>query len=109
MFDTVPTVLTTLVILYGLILISRKKFMINALYTNILMMFLTTIPAIGQYRENGYWLSFLYICVLPFFVAMIMISKGRYIMTNVNSKIIVLIITNFLDKRNISYEQQKKV
>ena len=99
MFYTVSKVVGTLIILYGFILLTRKKFMVNREFEGILVFFISTLKVTIEYIERGYILSFIFIIALPVCVLVIMITRGKYTLTNVNSHNVSTTLTEILKEK----------
>ncbi len=96
-----------LLILYGLILLTRKKFMVRREYDGVFVFFIATLHPTISLIEMGYGLQVLFICILPVTVIIILLARGRFTITNVNEQMVSSILTDILIEKNISYEKEK--
>jgi len=96
-----------IIILYGLVLSTRKKFIINRVYESIFSFFIITMLAFTRFIEMGQGLIILFFTIVMIILA-IMINTGKYTITNTNSKILVSILSNILEEKGITYEEEEK-
>lgn len=97
----------SIILLYGLVLLTRKKFMMSGVYVSILSFFIITMFWITQSIEMGRGLIVLIFAILMIILG-IMINTGKYTITNTNTKILLSILTNILEEKDIVYEQEGK-
>lgn len=97
----------SIMVLYGLILLTRKKFMVNRIYQSIFSFLIITMFWIAQSIEMGRGLIIIIFNIVMIILA-IMINKGKYTITNINTKILLSILTNILEEKDIVYEQEEK-
>lgn len=107
MFYNLATISGVLVILYGLILLTRRKFMVKRGYLNIFIFFMSTLNPTIKLMEMGYGFPLLFIGILLIFALVIIISRGRYTLTNINEKMVSSTLIDILEEKNLSYEEDK--
>ncbi|AOY76798.1 hypothetical protein [Clostridium formicaceticum] len=95
-----------LIILYGLILLTRKKFMIRRECDGIFIFFFTMLNPAIQIIEMGYGIKYLIILILSVSALVIFIARGRYTLTNVNAEMVLSALTDILNEKNISYGEE---
>lgn len=94
-------------ILYGLVLLTRKKFMMNSVYVSIVSFFIIAMFWITQSIEMGRGLTILFFSVVMIILG-IMINTGKYSITNISTEILLSILTDILEEKGIVYEQEEK-
>lgn len=99
MFYTLATISGVLVILYGLILLTRRKFMVKRGYLNIFIFFMSTLNPTIKLMEMGYGFPLLFIGILLIFALVIIISRGRYTLTNINEKMVSSTLIDILEEK----------
>ncbi len=115
MFNTLTIFLGSIIILYGCVLLTGKRFMINRLYEGFFTFFIVMLkPTLDLYemryefikavkKDSGLYL--LPILLLALIILIIQRTRHRYIIANANSKMISATITDILKEKNISYEE----
>lgn len=99
-------VFAVIIILYGFILLTRKKFMVRRTYDRLFILYLAILNPTISLIEMGYGLQ-LFISISLVTVLMIIIGRGRYIITNVNAQMVSSILVDILKERNLSYDEKK--
>jgi hypothetical protein len=117
-----------LIIIYGLIIFTGRKFMIKREYDSIFTIFIIILFNALRYFEDvlssgrshnivsilfndiryiewGDVLSLLFITFI--FILAVMITIGRYTLINVNSKMVLDTLTEILKEKGISYEEEE--
>ncbi|ABR48032.1 hypothetical protein Amet_1866 [Alkaliphilus metalliredigens QYMF] len=107
MFYTLATTLGTLFILQGLILLTRRKFMVRREYDGVFYAFITILSPIILLNKMGYETRLIFIGILPFIVFVIIVTRGRYTIYNVNTQMVSSALTDILEAKGMSYEEEK--
>lgn len=120
------TITGILIIIYGLIVLTGRKFMIKREYDSIFTIFIIILFNIIRYieyvlssgRSNNIisilldlryigWGEMFYLLFIAFlFIVAVMINMGRYTLTNVNSQMVLDTLTEILKEKEISYEEE---
>lgn len=121
-------IMGALVIIYGLIILTGRKFMIKGEHNSIFTIFIIILFNVIRYFEYflssgmsnsivsilfndiryiewGQILSLLFITFL--FILAVMINMGRYTLTNVKSQMVLDTLTEILKEKGISYEEEE--
>ncbi|ABR47993.1 hypothetical protein Amet_1823 [Alkaliphilus metalliredigens QYMF] len=106
-FYTLATTLGALFILQGLILLTRRKFMVRREYDRVLHAFFIILGPILLLNKMGHETRLLFIGVLPFIVFVIIVTRGRYTIYNVNTQMVSSALTDILEAKGMSYEEEK--
>ncbi|MCC5910025.1 MAG: hypothetical protein JJT76_06260 [Clostridiaceae bacterium] len=107
MHNTLDIILGVLIVLFGLVILTRRKFMVKRGFINTFIFFMIILNRIIGMFQRGYGFSYLFIVLLPLLALVIIISKGRYLLTNVNKEIVSSTLIDILEEKNISYEEDK--
>jgi len=103
MYHNIATFLGGLIILYGLILLTRNKFMISRKYDAIFIFIMATLnPSIELIKMGYEFLILLFDCVI--LIVLLAISNERYTLTNVNSQMVSNTLTDILKENDIVFE-----
>ncbi|NBI05867.1 hypothetical protein [Senegalia massiliensis] len=106
-FNTFIIFLGILLILCGIILITRKKFIVNKEYINIFMLIFPMLQIRKMDIEFNFIFFIIYFVVLPALWIVIMIGRGIYVITNTNDQMVVDTLMDILDENGILYEEKK--
>lgn len=106
-FNTFIIFLGILLILCGIILITRKKFIVNKEYINIFMLIFPMLQIRKMDIEFNFIFFIIYFVVLPALWIVIMIGRGIYVITNTNDQMVVDTLMDMLDENGILYEEKK--
>lgn len=107
MFFLLSKIWAALIIVYGLIILTREKFMVRREYVGIFMLFIMLLtPGIRMF-ERGNWILFIIVFVIPFSSFLILMNRDRYILFNVNNQIVFSILIDILKEKNITFEREK--
>lgn len=106
-FNTFIIFLGILLILCGIILITRKKFIVNKEYINIFMLIFPMLQIRKMDIEFNFIFFIIYFVVLPGLCIVIMISRGIYVITNTTDQMVVDTLMDMLDENGILYEEKK--
>jgi hypothetical protein len=122
------TITGALIIIYGLIILTGRKFMIKQEHNSIFTIFIITLFNVIRYFEyflsRGMsdsiksilfndiryigWGEMFYLLFIAFlFIVAVMINMGRYTLTNVNSQMVLDTLTEILKEKGISYEEEE--
>lgn len=96
-----------IIILYGIILLRRGRFMMSGIYSNIIPLVIGTTSPIIKWAEIGEVDPFIFIITTTTLLG-ILINRGRYTIYNVNDKMVSDILINILEEKGISYEEKKE-
>lgn len=106
MYYNLDVIFGALITIYGVILLTRRKFVIRQIYSNLFFPgFLILMQVIESIKTNSLsWILPIFICLL---ILLIITGRYRFILTNVDSQMVTPILTGILKGKNISYEKYK--
>lgn len=98
-------------ILYGLVVLTRRKLIEKPEYEYILISIILATPLLSNYLEKGYKLFYLLgiiiVVILPIYLILIMLNRGKIDIINVNIDMVRTTLINILTEKNISYEEKE--
>lgn len=107
MYFITATIFSVFTIVYGIVILTRKKIMVKRMYESILLfVFIMSRPSL-ELSSQGYSLQFFFIVVLPLALLYYLILKDRYTFININNEMVSDALTEILKDLEISYEESK--
>lgn len=99
------TVFAALCLLYGIIISSRVKLMVKEEYETLFMTFL----GVFVLMELNYGFNLMFIGILPISILIILITSGRYVITNMKAHMVSSILIDILKEKEISFEEENNI
>lgn len=95
-----------IIILYGILLLTRRKFAIRETYVNLFFPGILILPQMMEAIKEGKWLWALPLWIGAFIIV-IVVGKYRVTLTNVDSQMVSTALAGVLKEQGISYEKYK--
>ncbi len=107
MYYTIATIYAGLMVLWGIVLLTGRKFMVCRGYVSIGTFFIVTLNPTIELMKMG---SIIYpiIIGIPVFILGIVFTKDKFTLTNMNLQMVLPILTDFLNDEGISFEKENK-
>lgn len=93
-------------ILYGILLLTRRKFAIRETYVNLFFPGVLILPQMMEAIKEGKWLWAVPL-LIGALILVIAVGKHRITLTNVDSLMVATALTGVLKEQGISYEKYK--
>lgn len=104
---TVIKIFSVFTIAYGIVILTRKKFMLKRIYESIFIFLIGMSKPLIDLSSQGYSLQYFFIVILPLALLYYLIIKDRYILININYEMVLEALTGILKDYDISYEENK--
>ncbi|MBS4537095.1 hypothetical protein GOQ27_01395 [Clostridium sp. D2Q-11] len=107
MFKTIFTLIALLMILFGLIIMTRKKFMMRSEKIKVIVALMPLLAPSINFIEDVY-IGIILVVIIPMMAIAIMVGRNKYFIVNINNEMISSLLMDILKEKNISYEERKK-
>lgn len=95
-----------IIILYGMLLLTRRKLAIRETYVNLFFLGILILPRIIEVIKEGKWLWALPLLIGALILVLI-VGRHRVTLTNVDAQMVATALTGVLKEQGIVYEKYK--
>ncbi|MBS4539574.1 hypothetical protein GOQ27_13955 [Clostridium sp. D2Q-11] len=99
-----------ILIIHGIVLLTRRKFIEKGEFGYIFVMFISMTPLIMDTFEmeyGKYHLLGLLIVITPVWIMLIVLNRENYTIRNIKGEMVKSILIDILNEKDISYEEEK--